>query len=145
MGYKNDYGGYSVNYYGNINVALSGNAYNCWEIEPVNVNGPGNDMHDNKCIVYQCPNKNNKDCDVVMGLWPSNLQGALQQYNNQFYTPHGNASIQTFNYSNQTWNDIYFTPQEMYQIYGLSENSTQNTVPSVDQIISWVKQMLDIA
>eukprot|EP01084_Bolivina_argentea_P180229 311368_1 len=54
MGYKNDYGGYSVNYYGNINVALSGNAYNCWEIEPVNVNGPGNDMHDNKCIVYQC-------------------------------------------------------------------------------------------
>ena len=139
MGYKNDYGGYNVNYYNNINIALHEVQYNGWEVGPVNIDGPGNEIYNNKVIVWYCRDET-INCDCTSGVASNNLYGALKMYNNSFYTPHGNATIQTSNNTGK----IYLTPKQMQQRYNLSINSTQNYVPSIDQITSWIQSMLDI-
>ena len=139
MGYKNDYGGFNVNYYENMNVALHEQQYNGWEIEPVNTQGPGNKVYNNKIIVYNCRGTSIY-CDNAVGIWPSNLYGALKQYNNSFYTPNSNATIQTWDNNGE----IYLSPKEMCSTYNLSCLSTQNSVPSIDEIISWAKILLNI-
>jgi hypothetical protein len=142
MAYKNDYGGYNVNYTNNINVALNGNVANSWGIGSVNPSGPGNNIHDNRIIVYQC-SKNAQYCDTNGHIWPGGnlVGGALLLYNNSYYTPNGNASIETWNTSGA---EVSFTLKQMRDIYGLSEGSTANLVPTVAQIIQWVEQLLYI-
>ena len=69
MAYKNDYGGFNVDYINNMNIALNGGTANSWGIGPVNKNGPGNLIYNNKIIVYQCPNRNKNNPTAPCGLF----------------------------------------------------------------------------
>ena len=76
--YKNDYGGYNVKYINNINIALNGDVHNSWGIGSVNNNGPGNDIHNNKIIIFTC-SSNEQYCDTNGQIWSGgNLNGALK-------------------------------------------------------------------
>ncbi len=146
MAYKNDYGGFNVDYINNMNIALDGGTANSWGIGPVNRNGPGNLIYGNKIIVYQCPNRNKNNptapCDTNGQLWTQgNLDSngtVLRLFNNDYYTPNGNASILT------TFNGKYVNLTQMYKLYGVCYNSTANLVPSVNQIVTWGKQLLNM-
>ena len=62
----------------------------------------------------------------------------LRLFNNNYYTPNGNASILT------TQNGKYVHLSDMCKQYNVCCNSTANLVPPVDQIITWAKELLNM-
>ena len=139
LAYKNDYGGYSVNYFNNINVALTSGEQDSWGIGNLNRAGPGNIIFNNKIVVFGCPYTPPHYCDINGQLFNQEALPAIQLYNNSYYTPNGNASL-IVGYSD----DNYYSLEEMRKKYKKCQDSTNNTVPSVDTIVGWAADLLNI-
>jgi len=72
----------------------------------------------------------------LTGCDPDSLNVSVDvSYNNQFYSDTGKAEIKC---ANETWT------LSQYQDRGYDIGSTENTMPSVDQVIAWGRHMIDL-
>jgi len=143
QGYKNDYGGYNVNFYNNLNVAWGwkgmrvGNEA-CWNIGRTHYEGPSNKVYNNKCIVYS-------DIGTITTInTPTSLKGsALEMRNNSYHSIYGNVTWKMGDPNASNGWQIYDLKQ-VQDILGFDQNSSVGTIPSNEQILQWAKEVLDI-
>ena len=138
LGYKNDYGGYNVNYHDNINILFGGkvSTQSCWGMQGTFYNGPSNRVYNNKCIVYSTDG-------ITSQIWyPASKKGsALYLYNNSYYTIYNNVTLKMQNES-YDWN--YYNITEMQNILNKEYSSSSNPIPSNDEMLQWIQSLLGL-
>lgn len=136
QGIKNDYGGYNMNYYNNLNICWNkGGSGACWDIGPTRYNGPSDSIYNNICIYY------NQDV-VYTILTPTSLKGSnFKAYNNSYYSPNGNTSCQ---YQIQNGNVNIYQIEQVYDALGFEKGSNGGTIPSNQQILEWATNILNM-
>eukprot|EP01083_Nonionella_stella_P190494 705505_1 len=138
QGYKNDYGGYNVNFYNNLNVVWGNKAGNeaCWNIEQTHYHGPSNKVYNNKCIVYS-----NRGTIITVRAPTSYKGSSLVMTNNSYFSVYGNVTWQMTNHNGGL--DIYDLSQ-VQTILGFEANSSVDTIPKNKQILQWAKEVLHL-
>merc|ERR1712228_695906 len=140
QGYKNDYGGYNVNFYNNLNVAWGwkgqrvGNEA-CWNIGNTHYEGPSNKIYNNKCIVYS-------DIGTITTVnSPTALKGSsLLMMNNSYHSIYGNVTWKMGTSNGWTVYDL----KQVQSLLGFENMSSIGTIPSNEQILQWAKEVLNI-
>ena len=90
MAYKNDYGGYNVNYWNNLNVAWTWDGpQNCWGVGQVLSDGPANKLYNNTCIVYGNTRAMNVDYVGQFASTDTVQNSPMELYDNKYFTLHG--------------------------------------------------------
>ena len=136
QGIKNDYGGYNIYYFNNLNVCWNkGGAGACWDIGPMQYDGDTDHIYNNICIYY--------NSDIVYNIQtPTSLSGStFEIYNNSYYSPNGNTSGL---YQIEDGNMIQYKVIDVYKALGFEKDSTSDVIPSNQQIIQWAKNILNI-
>ena len=136
QGIKNDYGGYNMYYYDNLNVCWNkGGSGACWDIGPTKYDGDTDYIYNNICIYY--------NQDLLYNIQtPTSLPGSsFEIYNNSYYSPNGNA---TCLYQIEDGNMIEYKVEDVYVALGFEKDSSSGIIPSNKQIIEWAKDILNM-
>ena len=138
QGYKNDFGGYNVNFYDNLNVVWGHKAGNeaCWNIAATHYEGPSNKVYGNRCVVY------NNGGPIVTVRAPTSYKGsALVMQNNTYLSVFGNT---TWQMTKQGGGEVFYTLEEIQSVLGFEEDSFVGDLPTNEQIINWAKDVLSL-
>ena len=128
-GFKMDYGGHDSKFWKNLIVVMPYDGQNCFNMASF-FPGHGDGWYENRCIVTYV--------DVVGTILQcnsNNLQESVQVdlHGNQYYTPHGNASVNCGRKS---------IPLAVLQAGGIEKGSVGQKLPTDDQILQWATEIL---
>ena len=135
MALKNDFGGYSMYYYGNLNICWKGGNAACLNIGPTLYNGPSDTIYDNKCMVFNTALISTIDS-------PNYMTGSsFKSFNNSYYTSSG---IVKFEIQNSSGGSTVYNMTQLPALFDIEVGSTANVIPSNDVIMNWVRDLLNI-